>query len=190
MKLMVLGLSVATAVGLFGAAATSSPGTGSAREMGFPRIAGAGGVVTVPNGVDPPRAEAKIVFDVSAESSPDTRNRGLETVARYVNLHAAAGHAAEGLKAVVVLHAAATKAALNDNDDDDYAEHLGGKKNPNLTLIGDLRAAGVEVVVCGQSLARNGYSPSAVAKDVGLAVSAMTVLVNRQQDGFAVITVH
>jgi intracellular sulfur oxidation DsrE/DsrF family protein len=187
MKLVVLGLSVAAAVVLVGAAPNSSPGSGSSPEMSFPRIAGAGGVVAVPNGVDPPRAEARIVFDISADSPPETRNRGLETVARYVNLHAAAGHPAEGLQAVAVLHGGATKAALNDEG---YAQHFGEKKNPNLALIRDLRAAGVEVVVCGQSLARNGYSSSTVSKDVELAVSAMTVLVNRQQDGFAVVSVH
>ncbi len=115
------------------------------------------------------------------------RNRGLDSVARYINLHAAAGHPPEGLKVVAVLHGGATKAALND---DGYAKHLGQKENPNLKLIRDLRDAGVEVLVCGQSLARNEYPSSDVAEEVGLAVSAMTVLANRQQEGFAVVTVH
>jgi intracellular sulfur oxidation DsrE/DsrF family protein len=182
MKFVAFG-AVAAAVTL----ALGQPGGPSAKGLAFPRIAGYGGVVEVPGGVDPPRAEAKVLFDVASESLPEGAHRGIEAVARYVNLHAAAGHPPAGLKAVAVLHGGATRAALSDAAS---AKHLKADRNPSLELIRELRGAGVEVLVCGQSLARNGYEPGEVAPEAGVAVSAMSVVVNRQQDGYAVVTIR
>lgn len=166
---------------LLASSSTSSP------EMAFSRIAKYGGVADVANAVDPPRPDAKVVFDIAAEGAADAVHPGIESVARYVNLHAAAGHASAGLKISAVLHGGATNAALTDAA---YKEHLEVDRNPNADLISKLREAGVEVLVCGQSLARKGYSTEEVSKEMHVAVSAMTVVVNRQQDGFALISIR
>jgi hypothetical protein len=59
--------------------------------------------------------------------------------------------------------------------------------NPNLPLSRDLKKAGVEVFVCGQSLHERGFKAAAVAEEVPVADSALLVLVNKQVDGYAYI---
>ena len=54
-------------------------------------------------------------------------------------------------------------------------------------LIRDLKKAGVEVFVCGQSLHDLGFKTEEVAAEVPVADSAMLVLVNKQADGYAYI---
>ena len=57
----------------------------------------------------------------------------------------------------------------------------------HLPLIRDLKKAGVEVFVCGQSLHDLGFKAEEVAEEVPVADSAMLVLVNKQVDGYAYI---
>ena len=54
-------------------------------------------------------------------------------------------------------------------------------------MIRDLKKAGVEVFVCGQSLHDLGFKAEEVAKDVPVAYSAMLVLLNKQTEGYAYI---
>ncbi len=153
----------------------------------FPQVARYGGIVRTPQAAEPPQSGAKIVFDIVAESKPEDLNKGLESVARYLNLNAEAGFKASEVKLALVLHGGATKAALTDAA---YAKHAAAAKNPNLDLIRELKACGVEVFVCGQSLARNKFTPADVASDVSVAVSAMTVNVNKQRAGYAYLSIH
>ena len=153
----------------------------------FPQVAGYGGIVRTPDAAEPPRRGAKVVFDITAESKPDEVNKGLEGVARYLNLHADAGFSPKDVKLALVLHGGATKAALHDSA---FAKQSAGVKNPNLKLIHELKACGVEVFVCGQSLARNKFAADDVASDVTVATSAMTVNVNKQQDGYSYLSVR
>lgn len=153
----------------------------------FPAVKEFGGVVPIPQAAEPPRKEMKIVFDITAESEPDKVNKGLESVARYLNLHADAGHKASDRKLALVMHGPATKVALGDTA---YKTITQAERNPNLSLIRELKSHGVEVFVCGQSLARNKFASTSVASDVTIAVSAMTVNANKQQDGYAYIAIH
>ena len=153
----------------------------------YPQVARYGGIVHTPKAAEPPRQGAKLMFDITADGKPDEVNKGLESVARYLNLNAAAGFKPNDAKLALVLHGGATKAAL---DDTAYAKHTTAKKNPNLELIHELKACGVEVYVCGQSLARNKYAFAEIAGDVTLAVSAMTVNANKQLDGYAYLSIH
>ena len=50
-----------------------------------------------------------------------------------------------------------------------------------------LHEAGVAIYVCGQSLAHQGEDPEAVAVFVDVAVSALTAVVNLQDDGYAYV---
>lgn len=152
----------------------------------FPLIQGYGGVALMRNAAEPPRKNAKVVFDVTAESKPDQVNRGLESAARYLNLHAQAGHAPGDVRLALVLHGGATRCALNDAA---YGRVTSAARNPNLPLIRELKKHGVEVYVCGQSLARNKFPNADVAPDLAIAVSAMTVNVNKQLDGHAYLAV-
>jgi len=153
----------------------------------FPLIQGYGGVAALPQAAEQPRQGAKVVFDITAESKPDEVNRGLESVARYLNLNAQAGHAASDVKLALVLHGGATKCALSDEA---FRRHAKAEVNPNLPLLRELKKHGVEVFVCGQSLARNKYQASDVASELTVAASAMTVNVNKQLAGYAYLSIH
>jgi intracellular sulfur oxidation DsrE/DsrF family protein len=155
--------------------------------VSFPLIMGYGGIAAQPDAVEPPRRGAKIVFDITADSKPDEVQRGIETVARYLNLNAEAGLAPSDVKLALVLHGGATRCALNDEA---YARATGAPANPNLKLLRELRKHGVELFVCGQSLARNKFPSRDVAKELTIAVSAMTVNVNKQLDGYAYLAIH
>jgi len=153
----------------------------------FPQVSSYGGIVRTPEAAEPPRRGVKIVFDITADCKPEELNKGLESVARYLNLNAEAGFKPMDVKLALVLHGPATKAALGDSA---YAKHAAAKKNPNLELIQELKGCGVEVYVCGQSLARNKFAPADVASEVSIAVSAMTVNANKQQDGYSYLSIH
>lgn len=153
----------------------------------YPLIEGYGGIARLPDAAEPPRRGAKIAFDISAESKPDEVHRGIESVARYLNLNAQAGHRASDVKLTLVLHGGATKCALKDKA---YAQATQASSNPNLPLLRELRKHGVEVFVCGQSLARNKFAKTEVADELVIAVSAMTVNVNKQLDGYAYLSLH
>lgn len=156
-------------------------------EMIHPRIADYGGIVQIPGAVEPPRAGAKVVFDITAESPAEKPHKGLEVLARYINLNAAAGVPVEGLKVTAVLHGGAAKTVLNDAA---FQAVTKVERNPNLELIRRLQANGVEILVCGQALARQNYPIDGVVRNVPIAVSALTVNINRQLDGYVSVAVH
>jgi intracellular sulfur oxidation DsrE/DsrF family protein len=180
MRVLALIFVGVASVAAYGAVVDSS-------TMSFPQVARFGGIVRTPYAVEPPRREAKIVFDITADGKSEELNKGLESVARYLNLNAEGGFKPADVKLALVLHGASTKAALSDSA---YAKHTTAATNPNLELIHELKACGVEVFVCGQSLARNRFAPSEVADDVAVAVSAMTVNANKQQDGYSYLSIH
>lgn len=169
----------------FGLATVTLAGEGT--QPVSPQIAGYGTVVPMPNAAEPPRRGMKIVFDITSDGKPEEVNKGLESVARYLNLNAQAGNKASEVQLALVLHGPATKAALNDTA---YASRTEAKQNPNLALVRELRKHGVEVFVCGQALARHKYAASEVAAEFTTAVSAMTVNANKQHDGYSYISVH
>ena len=166
--------------------ATTSVG---AEEPKFvnPLIIGYGAIAPQPTAAEQPRKGVRIVFDITSEAKPDELNKGLESVARYLNLNAQAGHAPSDVRLALVLHGPATKAALSDAA---YASKTGSTENPNLSLVRELKKHGVAVFVCGQSLARNKFALAEVAREFTVAASAMTVNVNKQQDGYAYVSIH
>lgn len=152
-----------------------------------PLIKGYGAVAVQPDVAEQPRKGAKIVFDITADAKPEEVHKSLESVARYLNLNAQAGHAASDVRLAMVVHGGATKTALNDTA---YGAKTGAATNPNLALVRELKKHGVEVYVCGQSLARNKFPLADVASEFTVAASAMTVNVNKQLDGYAYLFLH
>ena len=153
-------------------------------EAGYPRIAGYGDVVILPEAAHQPRKGAKAVFDLKADAKPGEVNKGLERVARLLNLYAGTGHSTHDIKITLVLHGDATKSVLLDKA---YASRFDAKENPNLPLIRELKKAGVELFVCGQALATKNYPAGDVTPEATVAVSAMNVLIDKQADGYALI---
>jgi intracellular sulfur oxidation DsrE/DsrF family protein len=155
-------------------------------QLEFPIIRGHGGVVRRPQAAEPPRAGARVVFDTTADAQPGDVNKGLDRVARLLNLYGVAGLQAQDVKITLVLHGEATKTALNDAA---YQARFEVPQNPNLTLIRELQQAGVEVLVCGQALNYKGFADATVASNIPIAVAALTVVINKQSDGYAYIPV-
>jgi intracellular sulfur oxidation DsrE/DsrF family protein len=132
----------------------------------YPLVPGHGGVVSLPRAAEQPRNGAKAVFDITAEAKPSAVNKGLEQVARLLNLYGAAGLTARDVHIATVLHGEADKAVLSDAA---YAARFKVAANPNLPLIRVLKKAGVEVFVCGQSLHELGFKAEEVAEEVPVA---------------------
>lgn len=107
-------------------------------------------------------------------------NEGLDEVARILNLHIAAGIKKENLKAVIVFHSAAVMSILSN----DYYQMNYGGKNPNLDFLNQLKTAGVETVVCGQSLGLRGFTKSELLPQIQIAQSAITTLSKYQHKGY------
>ena len=126
----------------------------------------------------------RVVFDVG--SAPDSKaelNRRIESVARYMNMHARAGYSAEQMEIAVVLHGSASWNALSDEA---YRKRF-GEANPNTELIAALRAYDVDFWLCGQSAGFNGINSAELSSEIGLSLSAMTALQQLQTDGYALI---
>ena len=138
----------------------------------------------LPRAAEQPRKGAKAVFDVTAAAKPGEVNKGLEQVARLLNLYGAAGLTAHDVTIAAVLHGEADQAVLTNAA---YAARYNVAANPNLPLIRELKNAGVELFVCGQSLHELGFKSEEVAGEVPIADSAMLVLVNKQNGGYAYI---
>lgn len=126
----------------------------------------------------------KAVFDVMQGADDKTqRNPFIESVARYLNMHAQAGVPAEQLHAVLVVHNQATPEMLNDAE---YEKRF-GHANPNTDLLRALIDAGVEVVLCGQSSLSRDVPIEKTVPGVKLALSAMTALIQFQDQGYRLI---
>jgi uncharacterized protein len=159
--------------------ATSVPVTPS-----YPVIPKYGSVVQLPNAAHQPREGTKVLIDVTRGSEPAELNPAIEKVAKYLNIYAGGGAASVKGKFAVVFHGDATLAVLND---DAYAARFKTKGNPNLDLLHQLHEQGVELFVCGQSLISKDAKPEEVAVFIETAVSALTVVVNLQADGYACV---
>jgi ubiquinone/menaquinone biosynthesis C-methylase UbiE/intracellular sulfur oxidation DsrE/DsrF family protein len=151
-------------------------------QLVFPIIGNFGGVLPRPKASEQPRANAKVVIDVTADSKPAEVNKGLERVARLLNLYGVAGLKASDVAIAVVLHGEATKSVLKDAA---YKRRWETDANPNLVLIRDLQKAGVEISVCGQALGYKGIADDEVANGIPIAAAALTVIINKQSDGYA-----
>jgi len=126
----------------------------------------------------------KVIFDIYTDSPDlDKTNPLLKTVARYLQIHTQYGVPRENLKIAVIMHGVATKNVLTNTA---YKKEF-KTKNPNAELIKALKAANVELFVCGQSYAGKGYEKDQKLPEVKMALSAMTALVWFQTGGYQFI---
>lgn len=151
-----------------------------------PAIESHGPVYAVPDAVSvgDPADGLKAVFDIAVGSEdPAALNRRIETVARYLNMHIAAGYPPKSVRAALVLHGSAARDAL----DNEAFQRRYGVDNPNIALLEALRESGVEVFLCGQSREHRGLAPEEITESVSVALSAMTVLLAKQSEGYGLI---
>lgn len=124
----------------------------------------------------------RVVFEATEYPGEVTdANREFTLVARFLNMHGKNGVSLEDMDIAVVIHGQTLMAALND----EAYEKINGIKNPNLQLLTDLADAGVKFYACGQSLGFRKWDKSDLAEPVEVGLSAMTMLVTLQADGYA-----
>jgi intracellular sulfur oxidation DsrE/DsrF family protein len=124
----------------------------------------------------------RVVFEATEYPGEVTdANREFTIVARFLNMHGKNGVPLEDMDIAVVIHGQTLMAALND----EAYEKINGIKNPNLQLLTDLADAGVKFYACGQSLGFRKWDKSDLAEPVQVGLSAMTMLVTLQADGYA-----
>lgn len=126
----------------------------------------------------------KVVFDVyNSPEDPTKVNPMLNTLARFLNMHAGAGVPVEQLHIAGVVHNKATHDVL---DNEGYKAKY-GVDNPNLPLLTALEDAGVGVFICGQSISARGVDRTEIHESVGVGLSAMTIILSLQSDGYQLI---
>ena len=151
-----------------------------------PVVRGHGPVYPVPEGsynLDAKQAY-KVVMDIGkGPDDPAQLNRSIESAARFLNMHARNGIEPGKLELAVVLHGSGARAALGNPA---HGKHF-GTANPNQSLLEELGQAGVSIYLCGQTAGYYGYAPADLLPQVTMAVSAMTVHVRLQQEGYRAI---
>lgn len=126
----------------------------------------------------------RVLFDIYASpEDPASLNPQINTLARFLNMHAQAGVPPENLHVACVFHNLATKDVMNSEA---YEEKY-GVPNPNEPLLEALEAAGANIYLCGQSMHARGLERERLAKPVKVALSAMTVILALQSEGYQLI---
>jgi intracellular sulfur oxidation DsrE/DsrF family protein len=144
-----------------------------------------GPVADVPDAdfVIPEDASFHVAFDVSRAAEDGQLNRGFESAARLINMHARAGVAPMENRAAVVVHGPAVLDLLTDVA---WGARGRGEANPSGAAVREMIDQGVRFIVCGQSAAGQGVAKSELIPGVGLALSAMTAHALLQQQGYTV----
>jgi intracellular sulfur oxidation DsrE/DsrF family protein len=126
----------------------------------------------------------RVLFDmVDATTEKTEVHPFLNTAARFLNMHTHAGIPLSQLHVALVVHGGAYDAVLNDEA---YMEKH-GVKNPNTALIKQLKAAGAQIILCGQTAAHRGVTPDKRNPDVAVALSAMTAILQLQNQDYKMI---
>lgn len=127
----------------------------------------------------------KVVFDVDRNFNASKPNALIETAARFLNMHEKAGVDPENMKIALVIHGKAVHDVLKDEF---YTEiNPEEPQNPNLPLIEALTNKGVQIILCGQSATYHKVSKEKASENVKFALSAMTALVQLQNDAYQLI---
>ncbi len=128
--------------------------------------------------------ELKVVFDVDRTFKDSTKvNPLFNTAARYLNMHVDAGVAFEKLQVALVVHGSAANDILNNKK---YKAKY-GINNPNTGLISALSKKGVQIILCGQTAAHRNISKEDTLPEIKFALSAMTALVQLQNENYRLI---
>jgi len=133
--------------------------------------------------VIPRRAKFKVAFDAAKAAEPGKANRTLNSAARFINMHAAAGVPEKNMKLAVIVHGPAAFDLLNAQT---YAAKHEGAENGSAALIKALTEQGVRVILCGQTAAYRDISKADLLPGVEMALSAMTAHALLQQNGYTV----
>ena len=157
--------------------------TSFAQEKLFPVIEGIGAIEVVDfESVKPdPNQTYKLIDELYFRQEDKEKIYGnLNYSARIVNAHAAADIPKENLKMAIVIFSGATPAILSNAE---YKKRF-GFDNPNIEVLDRLMAAGVDIIVCGQSMVKQNIAPDLVHKGVIHAFSRITATSDLIRKGY------
>ena len=147
-----------------------------------PVITGFGKTAPVPSHSLPENSEFNITFDVANTSGEGVVNRKFDSLARFINMHAAAGVKKENIHLALVVHGSAIFDLLNNAS---YQEKF-DTPTPNEPLLKALLENNVRVILCGQSAASKAVESGHLVEGVEIQLSAMTAHALLQQEGYTV----
>ena len=128
--------------------------------------------------------DLKAVFDIGRTFKDSSKvNPLFNTAARYLNMHENAGVPISKLHVALVVHGAAANDILNNTE---YKNKY-GIDNPNTPLLSALAEKGVQIILCGQTAAHRNISKEKILSEVKIALSAMTALVQLQNENYRLI---
>lgn len=152
-----------------------------------PVIPEADGYVAIPNVAKAPSKSRtyKAIFDATqGADSPSHILPALNMAGSELNALGASGIPLTNAKFVVAFHGAALDGIL---DDEHYRAKF-GVPNPNLPVLAEFKKAGVELFACGQNLAFVNMDPATISTDVTVASDALLVLMEYQNEGYALLS--
>jgi intracellular sulfur oxidation DsrE/DsrF family protein len=118
-------------------------------------------------------------FDDKEEATKEI-NGPLGEVARKINLHVAAGIPKNRIDLVLVVHAGALFAFMNNEK---YKRKY-GVDNPNIALIKEVQNFGANIIVCGQAMTWLHLEKSDMLPGIKQALTAQTVLSTYELKGY------
>lgn len=161
---------------LLGALASMRASAGPDAFAPGPLIEDFGAVAAVEGARVEPDATFRVAFDVSEQAEAGKTSRRLESAARFLNMHAAAGVPARNMSLAIVVHGRAAFDLVTDA--------RRGETNANAPLIVALVEAGVTIELCGQTAVYYDIAADDLLPGVRLSLSAMTSHALLQQRGY------
>jgi intracellular sulfur oxidation DsrE/DsrF family protein len=155
-------------------------------EPKSPVIPEADGYVLIPNAAVRPRADHvyKAVFDATGfPKNPASLLPSVNNLSAELNALGVEGIPPANAKFAIVFHGPSVDGLL---DSAHYKSRF-GVANPNLKVLAELKRLGVELFVCGQNLAAEKVDPRVLTPDVRVASDAFIVLMEYQNNGYALL---
>lgn len=118
----------------------------------------------------------RVAMDVAVAAESGQVNRQLDSAARFINMHVAAGLPRENIHVAIVVHG---PAAIDLTRDATF-----GGTNASAGLIAALLEAGVTIQLCGQTAAHRDIDGDDLLPGVSITLSAMTAHAQLQQAGY------
>ena len=120
---------------------------------------------------------------MATAAEPDKINRTIESAARFINMHVAAGVPEKNIHLAIVVHGGA---AFDLTSQEFFSAHKDGRTNASAAAIAQLQEHGVDFYLCGQSAAAQGITNADLLPGVKMALSAMTAHAVLQQQGYTI----
>lgn len=157
-----------------------------AQSAQFPLVKDFGGIYEVPGATERPDGSLDyyILVDMTTAGEDNAEiSRWVDNIARMMNLHGLAGVSKERMHVKVVVHGGAIATVMNN----EVYQKRYSVDNPNISVYKALEAAGVEVLVCGQSLRARNLTKADLYDGVNVAFSALTTVTTYVPKGYTVL---